>query len=108
MPKPKRRSPTKAKRKVVRAHKRSSPSSKARSNSKALPEKEVKVVLAFLKSSARYWHKDAFRHLAPQGVPTLTSRIAAAKSAILSQVIASIEAREHFECVFLEEDQDDG
>lgn len=103
MPKPKRRSPTKAKRKVVRAHKRSS----SPSPSRAKPEKEVKVVLAFLKSTASYWHKDAFRHLAPQGVPTLPSRIAAAKSAILTQMVESIEAREHFECVFLEEDQDE-
>lgn len=111
MAQPKRRSKAPVKRKVVRSHKRTTIASASSASKKAAakraPPEEMTVLVKFVRATARFWHRDSFRYLAPQGVPTTASRMAAAKSSILNQLASSIEAEEHLDIELWDDEIDD-
>jgi hypothetical protein len=67
--------------------------------------KEISVVVKFLESSSLHWHRQSAGKLTPQGIPTVESRVAAAKAMILREVKESIENQEHLEFEWEEDDE---
>lgn len=97
------KSTRKPQRRLVRT--RTAPSKKTKRPIEA-PD-HIHVVVRFLRATSKFWHRDGNKRLSPQGIPTLESRVAVAKSMILREIAESVERGEYLSTEMWEEYDDD-